>query len=254
MSNQASGFHLESGPRATSTSSSPATASLTRQLGFLMAVVVVLAGSAAAQLSRNHMRQPHAKDTSIDEVVKQLASEDPEKRLDAVKALGLSKDSKATEYLIRAVDDSDVRVQAKAIQILGDMRASESTPTLVQCMILRTTDTRMTQLIIASLGKIGDPRAAQPLIELLQHNDRDPTTRGTAVFALGEIGAPEAIEVLEHIAQTDEEPAVRRVASEAKSKIEAHQGSIDTQLTVPSQPFVAPTGPPHSRSDRNSLH
>jgi hypothetical protein len=31
-------------------------------------------------------------------------------------------------------------ILAKAIQILGDARAAESTPTLVQCLIVYTTD------------------------------------------------------------------------------------------------------------------
>lgn len=116
--------------------------SITRQLPLSLAVLAVVAGAAVAQMNRNHMRQHYdqsAKGTSIDDAVKQLSSDDPDKRLDAVKALGISKNSKATEYLIKAVDDSDVRVQAKAIQILGDARAAESTPTLVQCLIVHMT-------------------------------------------------------------------------------------------------------------------
>ena len=181
--------------------------SLTRRLLLLLAVLNAGAAAAVAQMHGNHMRQHSAKSmgsASIDDAVRQLSSDDPEKRLEAVKALGTSKNSKATDYLIKAVGDPDVRVQAKAIQMLGDIRASQSTPVLVQRLILRTTDANMKQLILASLGKIGDARAVPPVIELLQR-ERDAATRGTAIFALGEIGAPEAVDVLEHIAQTDED-------------------------------------------------
>jgi len=133
-------------------------------------------------------------------------------------------------------------VQAKAIQTLGDTRARQSTPTLVQCLITHTTDASMEQLILSSLGKIGDPRAVQPVIELLQHG-LDPATRGTAVFALGEIGAPEAVGVLEHIAQTDEDQAVHRVAVEAKGKIEAHHLALRGDTTDPSAAFLNPNDP-----------
>ena len=202
--------------------------SIARRLPLLLAVLTVVAGGAGAQVNPNHMRQRRdqgAQGTSIEDAAKQLSSNDPDARLEAVKALGISKDSRATGYLIKAVGDSDVRVQAKAIQSLGDARANESTPTLVECLIMRTTDARMQQFILAALGKIGDGRAAQPLMEFLKR-DLDVATRGTAIFALGEIGAPEATDVLEHIAQTDEDPVIRRVASEAVHKIVAHYGTI----------------------------
>ena len=230
--------------------------SVTRQLPLSLAVLTLVAGAAVAQMNRPHMRQhsdKSAKGTSIDDAAKQLSSDDPDKRLDAVKALGISKNSKATEYLIKAVGDLDVRVQAKAIQILGDVRASESTPTLLQCLIVRTTDASTEQLILASLGKIGDARAVQPVIELLQR-DLDAATRGAAVFALGEIGAPEAVGVLEHIAQTDEDQAVRRVATEAESKIEAHHGLIRGDMTDPSAAFLNPNEPPPAQQGHRRQH
>ena len=189
-----------------------------------LVLVTWLAAVAGAQMPPGrHAPQPGAQTAPgvpLDEAVKQLASPDPEKRLQAVKALGTSKDSKAVDHLIRALGDSDLRVQAKAVQILGDMRATEATPVLVERLMMRTTDSGMKQLIIVSLGKIGDARAARPLIQLLQR-DLDVEMRGTAIFALGEIGSPEALEVLEHIEATDEEPTVRRVANQARGKIEA---------------------------------
>ena len=221
----------------------------TRLLLLLLMVLSAGADTAVAQMHGNHMRQHSDKSmgsASIDDAIKQLSSDDPEKRLEAVKVLGTSKNSKATDYLIKAVGDPDVRVQAKAIQMLGDMRASESTMVLVQCLTLRTTDANMKQLVLASLGKIGDVRAVPPVIELLQR-ESDAATRGTAIFALGEIGAPESAGVVERIAQTDEDPAVRRVANEAKSKIEAHNTTISGDAQGPSEVFLKPSNPRQAR-------
>jgi HEAT repeat protein len=211
-----------------------------------LSVLVLFAGATSAQISSKQMRdryERHTKGTSIDDFVKQLSSDDPAKRLEGVKSLGTSKDDKAVEYLIQAVGDTDVRVQAKAIEMLGDMRANEATPVLVQYLFLRTTNSDMKQLILASLGKIGDTGAAQPLIEFLQR-DLDRATRGTAIFALGEIGAPESIEPLAKIARTDTDPTLRRLANEAKSKVEAHQAVMKSQVKGPSETFLKPEGPP----------
>jgi len=209
-------------------------------------LLVLITGTAAAQINSNQMRQRYEKNTkgtSVDDFVKKLASNDPDKRLEGVKSLGASKDAKAIEYLIQAVGDADIRVQVKAIQMLGDLRANDATPVLVQYLFLRTTDANMKQLILASLGKIGDTRAAEPLIEFLQR-DLDSATRGTAIFALGEIGAPETVEPLAHMAQADTDQTLRRLAAEAKSKVEAHQAVMKSRVKGPSETFLKPEGAP----------
>jgi len=215
-----------------------------RHLSLSLVVLILAAAATEAQMNPNHMHQHQGvQGKSVEELAKQLSSNDPDTRLDAVRALGMSKDRRAIDFLIKAVDDSDVRVQAKAIQLLGDLRADESTPTLVQCLIMRTTDVRLQQLVLTSLGKIGDVRAAPPVLEFLKR-DLDVATRGTAIFALGDIGTAEAADVLEHIAKTDEDPVIRRVANEAASKIVAHYGTTrddDRATADDSQEPRAPT-------------
>ena len=220
---------------------------------FMFPLLMVLSAAPASAQHAGHggpqmfaQPAPSTKGASIDESVKQLSSSDPIKRLQAVKALGASKDEKAVASLIQAIGDSDVRVQAKAMQMLGDMRATDATPVLVQYLFLRTTSGDMKQLILASLGKIGDTRAARPLMEFLQR-DLDLATRDTAVFALGEIGASDSVEALERIAQADEDQTVRRLAGEAKTKIEQHQAGMKNQVKGPSETFLEPKGaaPPH---------
>jgi HEAT repeat protein len=209
-------------------------------------LILCVAGAAPGQISSNQVRQRYEKSTkgaSLDDFVRRLQSDDAEKRLEAVKSLGASKDNKAVEYLVQALGDSDVRVEVKAIEMLGDLRAAEATPVLVQSLFLRSSDAQMKQRILASLGKIGDPRAAQPIIEFL-HRDLDAPTRGTAIFALGDIGAPEAADTLSQIADEDSDPTVRRLASEALNKVQTHQAVMRREAKAPSRNFLEPKQPP----------
>ena len=217
-----------------------------RRLWWVLPFALVVAGAAHGQISSDQLRQRYDKNTkgtSIDDFVKRLDSDDPDKRLEAVKSLGASKDNKAVEYLIQALGDPDMRVQAKAVDMLGEMRATDATPVLIQHLFLRSTDAKMKQRILAALGKIGDMRASQPIVEFL-HRDLDPETRGTAIFALGEIGSPDALDALSHISEDDQNPTVRRLASEASQKVQAHQAVKRKEAKGPSENFLEPKGPP----------
>jgi len=101
-----------------------------------------------------------------------LQSEDADTRLEAVKSLGASKDKAAVEHLIRALGDTDVRVQAKAIEHARPDAGETSRRRCWSVLVLRTTEPQMKQRILASLGKIGDPRAAQPIVEFLPPRSR----------------------------------------------------------------------------------
>ncbi len=214
------------------------------------AICVGLAASlvapSAAQMSGQHAKQRYDKATkgaSIDDFVKRLGSEDGDVRLEAVKSLGTSGEPKAVEYLIQAMGDPDVRVQAKAITILGDLHATDAVTILVQYLSRTTTNTNLKQMILAALGKIGDARAAIPIVEFLQR-DLDPSTRGTGVFALGEIAATDSLDSLKRIAANDEDPSVRRLAGEALSKVEYRQAAVKREVKAPSQNFLKPKDEP----------
>ena len=218
-----------------------------RPLWLSLCTVLLTAGPASAQINSNQMHHNYEKGSkggggggaNIDDAVKLLNSSDANKRLAAVKSLGTSKDEKAIPYLIASVGDTDVRVQAKAVQMLGDIRATDATPVLVQYLFLRAVRPEMKRLILASLGKIGDSRAVKPLTEYLER-DLDPATRGTVIFALGEIGAPEAVEPLQNISRVDQNATVRRLASEAVNKVQQHQALLKSQVKGPAETFLKP--------------
>ncbi len=210
-------------------------------------VLVALSGvvvlPASAQFTNRTLQQRNrAQAGSLDEHIRKLNNPDPDTRLEAVRQLASSRDRKAVEYLIQALGDGDTRIRAKAVEALGEMRAADATQVLVQQLFLRSSEPAMKQRILAALGKIGDPRAARPIVEFLQL-DLDQSTRGTAVYALGEIGAAEGLEILHQIALGDEDPTIRRLAQEATAKIEYYQSAKAREAKGPTDTFL-PKPPP----------
>jgi HEAT repeat protein len=212
----------------------------------VFAAMLLPAFSATAQISSNDVRQRYQKSTSssanIDEQVRKLRSEDPLERMEGVKGLHETNDSKAFEFLIQAIGDKDVRVRVKALEALADMKATVATPVLVQHLFLVTTETQMKQRILAALGKIGDPAAARPIAELLQR-DLDPATRGTAIYALGDIASTESTATLEKIAETDDSATLRRLANESLAKVRQHQEARAREAKGPQETFLEPREP-----------
>lgn len=227
----------------------PANDTRTRGVGrFLragVAALLVVPVAAAAQVNSQGLRQRYDKATkgaTIDEYVRSLGSEDADKRLQAVKSLGASKDAKAVEHLIGALGDADPRVQAKSVDLLGELRATDATQVLIQQLFLRTTEPMMKQRILAALGKIGDVRAARPIMEFLQR-DLDEATRGTAIYALGDIGAPESVATLQALAAKDPDSTLRRLANEAVQKVQNQQDAARREAKGPLETFL-PQAPP----------
>ncbi len=224
---------------------------ITRQLrllsliGAIFGLIEATARPGGAQFSGQKSRDRYQKATkgaNIDDYVKRLGSDDPDTRLEAVKSLGGAHEPKAVEYLIQALGDPDLRVQAKAVDYLGDLRATDAVPILIQYLSRTTTDNNLKQRILAALGKIGDTRAAVPIGDFLQR-DLDPETRGTAIFALGEISADESRDLLKKTSEKEEDPTLRRLASEALAKVESRQAASRREMKAPAQNFLQPKDP-----------
>jgi len=216
----------------------------TSRVLLLLLLMLPCARQAPAQDRMGRQRPARGREVSIDTAVKQLSSDDPDVRLEGVKALAGSHDSQAIDALVKAVGDHDVRVQVKAIQELGDARAREATLVLTQQLLLHSTDANMHQLLLASLGKIGDPTSAPALMEFLRRH-LDTATRATAIYALGDIGAFDSLQMLEQIAETDEDQTVRRIAREAVGKIQGPHAVLNKEAQGSSGELTEPQGLPH---------
>lgn len=172
---------------------------------------------------------------SLSEFVKRLGDDDPSKRLEAVKSLGDSNDAKAIDYLIQAVNDPDPRVESKAVDYLGKLHAADSTPFLIQKLFTIGTKQKLRQRIVMTLGKIGDPRASRPLLQFVMQ-DGNPDIRGCGIYAIGEIGDQSIRDELQQFTDYEEDPHLKRLASEALTKIATRQPP-----PVPRDPSSFPT-------------
>ena len=155
----------------------------------------------------------------LDENVRKLKGDDPAERLEAVRGLGEVNDPKAIEYLVTAASDPDMRIRVKAIDTLGQIRAKEATPLLVQELTMRDTDLGTKRRILVCLGKIGDERATAAIVDFLAR-DIDPAARGNAIFALGDIGDRKALPALDSLAKGTSDDTLRALAEDAIRKIQ----------------------------------
>lgn len=187
-----------------------------------------------SQLSGDRVRDRmnrQKKGGNIQEWVRRLKNDRPETRLEAVKSLGDSKDPKAIEHLMNATADVDIRVKVKAIDYLGTLKATDATPVLIQQLFLREVGPGIKQKVLVALGKIGDPRGAEPIMEFLKRK-LDPQTKGTALFALREVGNDGVLSFLDNLAHTESSPPLRRLAAEAAEDIR-HRLSPEFSPVVP---------------------
>jgi HEAT repeat protein len=156
----------------------------------------------------------------IKEAKRKITDADPRVRVEGLEKLRFVADSAdANELLFRGLNDSDVRVRIKAIDVLGARGTNDAVQPMDQDLFLRQTPAIEKLHLVAALGRIGDTRGTLPVVEYLDETD-DTDSRGTAVFALGEIGDPRANDALIQIVKSDKSSMVRKLAEEAMEKID----------------------------------
>ncbi len=89
------------------------------------------------------------------------------------------------------------RVASSAAYILGEIRNSDAVPALV--LALSSDRTHMRRIAAHALGKIGDPSAVQPLIEVLGDKTQSLAVQTSVIMALGKIGDPKAKGILSEL-------------------------------------------------------
>jgi len=177
----------------------------------------------------------------IKEAKRKITDADPRVRVEALERLRYVSDSaEAAELLFRGLNDSDVRVRIKAIDVLGARGADDAVPPMDQDLFLRETPAIEKLHLVAALGRIGDTRGTLPIVEYLDETD-ETASRGTAVFALGEIGDPRANDSLIKIVRNDKSAMVRKLADEAIEKIDGelpsrHSEEVAQEKTIVQQP------------------
>jgi HEAT repeat protein len=105
--------------------------------------------------------------------------------------------SSAIESLITALEDESINTRVNAMTTLGkigDVRAIEPLINILKDKILKDEDVTLRETAAIALGDIANARAVEPLIETLK--DKRANIRMAAVTALGKIGDPRSLEAL----------------------------------------------------------
>jgi hypothetical protein len=131
--------------------------------------------------------------------------------------IGMASDQKPVEVLLKDLESSDPRLRDHAVQSLGERRERRAVRALMRR--LRDGDDRLVARAVGALVQIGDPQAVPALIDLARDSAPEATFR--LVPAVAEIGGPDAMGWLLTVSQAHPDPAVRRVAGEALAELEA---------------------------------
>ncbi|MEW5820364.1 MAG: HEAT repeat domain-containing protein [Cyanobacteriota bacterium] len=99
-------------------------------------------------------------------------------------------EKKDVEELIKDLNNKDFNVRKDAVFVLGKIGDTRAVESLINVL----NDTGLVYHITIALGEIGDARAVEPLINAFKDNDE--YVREVAAIALGKIGDTRAIEPL----------------------------------------------------------
>ncbi|HEU5361074.1 MAG TPA: HEAT repeat domain-containing protein, partial [Candidatus Deferrimicrobiaceae bacterium] len=164
-------------------------------------------------------------------IVQDIKDEDADVRGAALRALGRIRDPRALPGLIEALGYPEASLPPRIAEIIV-MFGADSVPLLIA--ELRNLDSDVRRMWAAEiLGCLGDPRAAIPLIESL--GDVSPEVRAKAAGGLGKIGEARALERLLEMLLSDPAPFVRTRAAQALGAI-GHPKVIDQLIHVLKDP------------------
>lgn len=152
-----------------------------------------------------------------------------EARIEAVKRLGASGDSRALEPLVGALKDANRDVRWAAVEALGDLGDRRAVPALLEFLKRAEAYRWGKRLVANALGALGDPAGVDALLELL--GDEDPFVRRLAGLALLQIGDPRALpRVAKLAAQAADETlgTVRRELARAEQDVGRRRAAAAT--------------------------
>ena len=196
---------------------------------------------------------------AVERLIQALGDADPNVCFSAAKALGRIRDPRAIQALGNATQAGDWDARDAAIEALGDIGGIEAAETLIKKNTLRyqplygssanRADTAVSALtrigepavlllvealtnssnyelhgVAAALGRIGDKRAVDPLIQILNNKDvgrpqGDTPAKVSVAQALGKLKDARAVDTLIRTLLTDKDAVVRHCAAVALSEI-----------------------------------
>lgn len=152
------------------------------------------------------------------EAARGAASSAMKQAADGAKALVAAVGKKDSELVVQLKSD-DALAREWAAAVLAERKNPAALETMTQ--LLDTDDLMRARWTMRYLIRLGDPRAAAPLIEASRH--RDDTFQREIVFALGELGGEESEAYLFTVAEGHDLPLMRQSAERALAELRARR-------------------------------
>jgi serine/threonine-protein kinase len=158
-----------------------------------------------------------------------VSDRDAEVRRTAIEILNQTRDERAVNHLIEATRDPDWWASERAVDALGEMGSRKAVPRLLEML---SANPKSAASVVRALGKIGDPRATEPVIGMLARAEIDVVVE--AINALVKLASDRNFEQL----QLNIEPLV---LSQERNIADAAQRSL-TELSTKFGPSLVTSG------------
>ena len=159
-------------------------------------------------------------------IIKLLNDENNSVRWESAKALGEFGDARAVEPLIGALKDKNDRVRKSASFAISKF----NNPHTIELLVVALEDEEMRVAVAETLGLLGDKRAVEILIDIIENIDNDILVRHNAVEAMGNLRDPRALNLLIGLLK-DENVRIKKSAASSLGKI-GDIGAIDPLITA----------------------
>lgn len=156
-------------------------------------------------------------------LVADLHGPDWEKRCDAARLLGQSRDPRAVDALLPDLHDPDWRVRRNAVQALGALKTPRAVEPLLQALNDKTNTVR--QRAAVALGRIKDPQAIPVLIDALLDRKNDHVSQA-AYQALRKFGRKAGSHLAEAL-KANPDPYLIDLLAESK-----YEGQTELLITL----------------------
>jgi HEAT repeat protein len=195
---------------------------------FFLCMLCVFAGNSFSQ--------------NLEALAEKIRSGDVEQKRDALLQIRNLESAEASRAALPALRDPSEIVRATAAFSVIFLPRDEAAQNLLP--LLQDKFELVRREAVYALGKIRNPSAVKPLVELLQ-KDKIPDVRNAAAIALGDIGDAGAIDALTQILQQkekDQEEFLRRSAARSIGQIAKINRTKDTSITEVSPAFRSAVG------------
>ncbi|MCH6562283.1 MAG: HEAT repeat domain-containing protein [Myxococcales bacterium] len=136
-------------------------------------------------------------ETAFPVMVREVASDSPERARQAARLLGRMQNPRATDALLERLQEPDNDLQQEAARGLARIGTEHALQGLLQAANKLP---ELTSVVIASLGEARSPSAVQALAQMLDTNSRySENEQREAIRSLGRIRNPEALAPLKHV-------------------------------------------------------